>query len=82
MAKPRRRKPVKAKAEPTKLSRRLLALREASELSRAEMAKRLGWSEIRVYRVETGWTRPLASDVQAYAQALTMTVVDVYGRAA
>lgn len=64
------------------LPERLVAAREAAKLSRADLAKKLGWTEIRVWRLETGKTKILAEDVQLIADACNTTVGAVYGEAA
>ena len=82
MARRKRRKGAKAKAAPTPLSARMMKLREASGLSRAALAELLGWSEMRVYRIETGWTRPRADDVEAWAREVGSSVAGAYGEVA
>jgi transcriptional regulator with XRE-family HTH domain len=64
------------------LPERMAAIREAAGMSRAELAKKLGWTEIRVWRLETGKTKVLAEDVQAYADACKVTVGEVFGETA
>ena len=49
------------------LGRRLRALRETAGLSGTELAARLGWSQSRVSRLETGRQSPSEDDVRAVA---------------
>lgn len=56
-----------------------MELREARGISRADLADALGWSRMRLYRLEKGWTKPLAEDVPDWASALEVSVADVYG---
>lgn len=64
-----------SRRSPTARHRRLMTelnrLREASGLTRAEVAERIGSTDTTVWRYETGLTRPKPSDVAA--------LTDVYG---
>lgn len=79
MGKPRIAARGRSKKQP-ELWTRLAAARERAEprISRADMAKRLEWSEIKVWRIENGKSRLLAEDVAAYARILDLPVSRFY----
>lgn len=52
-----------------RLSAALRGRRERAGLSTAELAERLGWSQSKVSKLETGRTRPAPTDVAAWAKA-------------
>jgi transcriptional regulator with XRE-family HTH domain len=51
-------------------------------LSRAQLAAKLGWSEIRLWRIEMGKTKALAEDVASIAAALDKSIAALFGEAA
>lgn len=56
---------------------RIQACREALGLSRADLAKRLKTTRLRVWRIETGKTELPSSELPAFARALTVDVAEL-----
>jgi transcriptional regulator with XRE-family HTH domain len=56
-------------AQRSLLASRLRALRVDAALSGEQLASRLGWSQSKVSKIETGKTRPSNGDVRAWAEA-------------
>lgn len=75
----------KAKPEPRQVKNdvgeQVERLRKAANLSRAELAEKLKWSELKVWRIEKGETRMLADDVPLVAEALSQPVGALFGEA-
>lgn len=69
------------KAEPT-LGERIESIRKARGLTRAQLAKSLGWSEIRLWRLERGQTKALADDVRELSAELEVSIAALYGEEA
>lgn len=80
MGKPRikTRRRAKKAVETSAVSARFAEERTRAKKSRADMAEALGWSEIKLWRIETGRQRPLADDVSAYARVLEVPVERFY----
>lgn len=51
--------------------------REALEMTRSELAKKLKISPLKLWRIETGKTRLIADDLPSYAKALKTTIEDL-----
>lgn len=67
--------------EPSLVARRIKEIREAKKLSRQDLADRLKWKYIDVYRVETGAVQVNADDVPLIAEALEASVTSLYREA-
>jgi transcriptional regulator with XRE-family HTH domain len=64
------------------LGRKLLALRQRAGLSGAALASRLGTTQPRISRIETGRTIPSLDDVRAWAQATNASQAELQELAA
>lgn len=60
------------------LAQQIMAIREAEGVTREDLAKRSGIEYLRLWRLETGKTRPLAEDIARIADALRRPVGDFY----
>ncbi len=56
---------------------RIQAIREKQDLSREELAKRLGESRLWIWRIETGETKLLVEDLKRFAKALDVDVAEL-----
>jgi transcriptional regulator with XRE-family HTH domain len=61
------------------MGRRLKKLREARDLSRAELAERAGISREYVRKLEAGRQDPTVGTLQKIARALRVSVTDLLG---
>jgi len=51
---------------------------EAAKLSNADIAKKTGWHELRVWRLLSGKTDITAEDMEVFASILKCDVADLY----
>lgn len=61
---------------------RITSLRQSRGWSQSDLAERLGWSVMRLSRLERGKTRALADDVAELADVFGETVSSFYGERA
>jgi transcriptional regulator with XRE-family HTH domain len=64
------------------VANRMRLIREARNLSRDEVARRLKTTRMRIWRLEKGDTKILADDVPRIARALRTSILALYGRKA
>lgn len=57
---------------------RIQAIREARDLSRIELAKKLRTNRLRIWRIETGETSLEADEVPRFARALGVDVAELF----
>ena len=60
------------------VARRIKEIREARNLSRQQLADKLGTTYLQIYRIEKGVTEVSADDVPAVAEALGVTAAYLY----
>ena len=64
--------------ERTLIARRIEEIRTAKKLSRQELADKLGWTYLQIYRLETGVTHVSAEVAGEVAGALEVSVASLY----
>ena len=60
------------------VARRIEEVREAQKMSRDDLAKKMGTTRMRIWRLENGTTEVSADDVPSFAEALGCSVAALY----